>query len=287
MYQVVGVVGAGTMGSGIAYAVAMALESHVILCDVDRRALERGRCTLERHAQTAVKRGRATAEEANRWLAQVDYRVGLEPLAAAELVVEAVFEDLELKREIFSGLDRTCSPSAVLASNTSGLSITAIAAATRAPDRVIGTHFFNPVPAMKLVEIVRGLQTSDETVTRAEAFCRALGKEVCQARDFPGFITTRIGQALIAEAIRCLEQGVGDAENIDRGVKLAYNYPLGPLELADLIGLDVELNIFESLAKELGDRFQPSPLLRRLVAGGRLGKKSGRGFYEYEAVPHA
>jgi 3-hydroxybutyryl-CoA dehydrogenase len=137
---------------------------------------------------------------------------------------------------------------------------------------------------MKLVEVVRGLQTSDETVAQAEAFCTALGKEVCHSKDFPGFITTRIGQAMIAEAIRCLEQGVGDAENIDRGMRRAYNYPLGPLELADLVGLDVELHILESLATEVGDHFRPSPLLRQMVAAGRLGRKSGRGFYAYEAA---
>ncbi len=281
MYQLVGIVGAGTMGAGIAYAVASALDTKVIVSDVDHKALDRGRSILQGHAAGAVKRGRATPQQAETWLARVSYHVGLESLAQAELVVEAVFEDLEVKRDVFRRLDSMLSPSVLLASNTSGLSITAIAA-TQHPERVIGTHFFNPVPAMKLVEIVRGLQTSDETVARAEAFCRALGKEVCHARDFPGFITTRIGQALIAEAIRTLEQGVADAENIDRGVKLAYNYPLGPLELADLIGLDVELHIMESLERELGERFRPSPLLRQLVAAGRLGKKSGHGFYRYE-----
>lgn len=281
MEQTVGIVGAGTMGSGIAYAVASALDGQVIVSDVDQPSLDRGRGILERHVQGAVKRGRATAEQAETWLARASYRVGLESLADADIIVEAVFEDLEVKRDVFARLDRMCRPSALLASNTSGLSITAIAAATQHPERVIGTHFFNPVPAMKLVEMVRGLQTSDETVARAEAFCRGLGKEVCRVRDFPGFVTTRIGQALIGEAIRCLEQGVADAENIDRGVKLAYNYPMGPLELVDLIGLDVELHIFESLAAELGDRFLPSPLLRQLVAAGHLGRKSGRGFYQY------
>jgi 3-hydroxybutyryl-CoA dehydrogenase len=272
------------MGAGITYAVASALDSRVIVSDLDQAALERGRAILERHAQGSVKRGKATSEQAEGWLGRVEYRAGLEPLADAEIVVEAVFEDLEIKRSLFAQLDRVCASASLLATNTSGLPITAIASATQRPERVIGTHFFNPVPAMRLVELVRGLLTSDETVARAEAFCCALGKEVCQARDFPGFITTRIGQALIVEAIACLEQGVADAENIDRATKLAYNYPLGPLELADLIGLDVELRILESLAKDLGDRFRPSPLLRQLVAAGQLGKKSGRGFYQYEPV---
>lgn len=283
-YRLVGVVGAGTMGSGIAYQAAAALECRVLVCDIDDAALARGRSIVNDHARGAVRRGKAAAEDAQRWLSRLEFNVGLEHMADADIVVEAVFEDLDIKRATFTQLDHICQPSALLATNTSGLSVSAIAAATENPARVIGTHFFNPVPAMKLVELVRGLLTSDETVVRTEAFCRALGKEVCSVRDFPGFVTTRIGQALIAEAIRCLEQGVADAANIDRGVKLAYNYPLGPLELADLIGLDVELHILNSLTEELGERFLPSPLLRRLVAAGRLGRKSGGGFYELEAA---
>lgn len=282
MYQLVGIVGAGTMGSGIAYAAASSLPARVVVCDVDQPSLDRGRSILEGHVRGTVKRGKATAEEAEAWLARVEFRLDMDALAEADVVVEAVFEDLEVKRGVFRQLDRLCRADTLLASNTSGLSITAIAAATQRPERVIGTHFFNPVPAMKLVEVVRGLQTSDETVARAEAFCTALGKEVCHARDFPGFVTTRIGQAMIAEAIRCLEQGVADAENIDRGMRRAYNYPMGPLELCDLIGLDVELKILDQLADALGERFLPSPLLRQMVAAGRLGRKSGQGFYQYE-----
>lgn len=280
----VGIVGAGTMGAGIAYAVASALDARVLVSDVDDAALDRGRATLGRHADGAVKRGRATAEQASQWLSRLEYRAGLDALAEADVVIEAVFEDLDVKKAVFAQLDRICRPDALLATNTSGLSITAIAAAATRPERVIGTHFFNPVPAMKLVELVRGIQTSDATAEQAMTFCESLGKQVCQVRDFPGFVTTRIGQALIVEAIRCLEQGVADAANIDRGVKLAYNYPLGPLELADLVGLDVELHILDSLADELGERFLPSPLLRQMVAAGRLGKKSGVGFHEYTAV---
>jgi len=272
------------MGSGIAYQVASALECRVLVCDLDEAALSRGRALIDKQGQGTVSRGKASSEDVERWLGRIQFEVGLEGLAEADVVVEAVFEDLDVKRATFTQLDHICQPSVLLATNTSGLSVTAIGAATERPERVIGTHFFNPVPAMKLVEVVRGLRTSEDTATRAEAFCRALGKEVCSVRDFPGFVTTRIGQALIAEAIRCLEQGVADAENIDRGVKLAYNYPLGPLELADLIGLDVELHILDSLSKELGERFLPSPLLRRLVAAGRLGRKSGGGFYELEAA---
>ncbi len=280
--MLVGIVGAGTMGAGVAYAVASALDGRVVMTDVDAQAVERGRSILERHVEGSVRRGRATTDQASEWLSRVDYRAGVDAVADADVVVEAVFEDLDVKRAVFTQLDALCRSSALLATNTSGLSITAIAAATRTPERVIGTHFFNPVPAMKLVEIVRAIQTSDETLARAEAFCRSLGKEVCRVRDFPGFVTTRVGQALIAEAIRCVEQGVAEPADVDRAVKLAYNYPLGPLELADLVGLDVELHILESLAAELGERFLPSPLLRQLVAAGRLGKKSGAGFHRYE-----
>ncbi|MDE3077226.1 MAG: 3-hydroxyacyl-CoA dehydrogenase family protein [Chloroflexota bacterium] len=281
MYDVIGVVGAGTMGSGIAYAIASTQDSKVIVCDVDQPALDRGRASIKRAGDGAVSRGRATAEDLEKWLGRLNFQVGLEGLRDADVVVEAVFEDLAVKRATFVQLDEMCQKAKMLASNTSGLSITAIAGATKRPERVIGTHFFNPVPAMKLVEIVRGLQTSDETRALAVEFCKSVGKEVCEVRDFPGFITTRIGQALINEAIRCLEQGVADAENIDIGMKLAFNHPMGPLELADLVGLDVELKILDSLAEELGERFLPSPLLRQMVGAGMLGRKSGQGFRKY------
>ena len=269
------------MGSGIAFAVARALECQVVLTDADQPALERGRGLLEGHFQGAVKRGRASQEQANQALARVEYAVGLEAVAQADVVIEAVFEDLEVKRGVFKRLDELCRPEAMLASNTSGISITAIAGAVSRPERVIGTHFFNPVPAMKLVEVIRGLATSDATLERAMALCRSLDKEVCQVNDFPGFVTTRVGMAMLHEAILCLEQGVADAENVDLAMRLAYNYPMGPLELADLIGLDVALHIFESLSEELGEQFRPSPLLRQLVAAGRLGRKTGHGFYPY------
>ncbi len=284
MLQVLGVVGAGTMGAGIAYVAASSLKARIIVSDIDQEALARARATMKRYGDGSVARGRATQEEVDANLGRVDYQIGLGALEAADVVVEAVFEDLEVKRATFTQLDKICQKANILSSNTSGLSVTSIAGATERPERVIGTHFFNPVPAMKLVEIVRGLQTSDETQAAAEAFCKALGKEVCCVRDFPGFVTTRIGQALMLEAIRCLEQGVADVENIDRGVKLAYNYPMGPFELADLIGLDVELKILDSMAHDLGERFIPSPLLRQMVAAGHLGRKSGRGFYNYQKL---
>ncbi len=209
------------------------------------------------------------------------YTTDFADLAPAEIVIEAVFEDLALKQHVFRELSAVCASNAILASNTSGISITEIAAAATQPERVIGLHFFNPVPAMKLVEIIRAYQTSDATVEAGQGFCRQLGKETVLAKDYPGFITTRIGMAMVAEAVRCLEEGVGTAQDIDTAIRLGYNFPMGPLELADLVGIDVLLHILESNTHLLGERFRPSPLLRQMVAAGHLGRKSGRGFYAY------
>jgi len=280
-WRVVGVVGGGSMGSGIAYEVARNLSAHVIVREVDATALDRARVNVTRLIDRPVQRGQVSREVADEWLARFTWTTSLEDMADADLVVEAVFEQIDLKRETFAQLDAHCRPEAILASNTSGLPITEIAAATRRPERVLGLHFFNPVPAMKLVEIIRAYQTSDATVERARAFCAALKKETVLAKDYPGFITTRIGMALLAEGIRCLEEGIGTAEDIDKGVQLAYNHPMGPLALADLVGLDVVLHVLEANRMALGERFMPSPLLRQLVTAGHLGRKSGRGFYTY------
>ena len=280
-FATVGVVGGGTMGSGIAYEVMRKTEARVIVREVDERALDRAKSLIGGYVERPVAKGQVTRDIADGWLARVSYTTDIADLAAADIVVEAVFEDSDLKRGVFQQLSAACREDAILASNTSGLSITTIAAASTHPERVIGLHFFNPVPAMKLVEIIRAYQTSDATIEAARAFCAALGKETVLAKDYPGFITTRIGMAMLAEAVRCLEEGVGTATDIDKGIKLGYNFPMGPLELADLVGIDVLLHILEANTHLLGDRFLPSPLLRQMVAAGHLGRKSGQGFYKY------
>ncbi|HLY30756.1 MAG TPA: 3-hydroxyacyl-CoA dehydrogenase NAD-binding domain-containing protein [Ktedonobacterales bacterium] len=281
-WRVIGVVGGGAMGSGIAYEVARNLNAQIVLREVDEAALERARANVTKLIERPVQKGQVSRETADGWLARFTWTTSLEDLADTDLVVEAVFEQIDLKRETFAQLDHHCRPDAILASNTSGLPITQIAAATRRPERVLGLHFFNPVPAMKLVEIVRAYQTSDSTIEQARAFCAALKKETILAKDYPGFITTRIGLMMIAEAIRCLDEGIGSPEDIDKGMRLAFNHPMGPLALADLVGLDVVLHVLEANRAALGERFLPSPLLRQMVTAGYLGRKSGRGFYSYE-----
>ncbi len=279
-WKSVAVVGGGTMGSGIAYELVRNLNAQVIIREVPE-ALDRARTNLERLIERPLQKGQITREQASEWSSRLSFTSDFEPLAQAEAVIEAAFEDLSLKRDIFARLDTLCAPTALLATNTSGLSITRIAAATNHPERVIGLHFFNPVPVMKLVEIVRAYQTSDETVARARELCQDIKKETVVAKDYPGFITTRIGMLMLAEAIRCLEEGVGTVEDIDLAMKLAFNHPMGPLALADLVGLDVLLHILDANRAELGERFLASPLLRQMVAAGHLGRKAGRGFYDY------
>lgn len=280
-WKTVGVVGGGSMGSGIAYEVARNLDARVIVREVDAQTLGRARANIERLIARPVEKGQITQETADAWLARFDWTTDLGALARADIVIEAVFENMPLKQEIFSELDVTCGPEVILASNTSGLPITQIASATQRPERVLGLHFFNPVPAMKLVEIIRAYQTSDEVVERATAFCQALKKETILSKDYPGFITTRIGLMMIAEAVRCLDEGVGSAEDIDKGMRLGFNLPMGPLELADLVGLDVTLHVLDAERAALGERFTPSPLLRNMVTAGYIGRKAGRGFYNY------
>ena len=282
MAEHVGIVGGGLMGSGIAYTVVLRSPAAVTIVEQNEELLSGCRARIDRLVATGIQRAAINEAQAAEMRERFGFATELGALRGAAIVIEAVFEDLGVKQQVFKQLDRLCGPATVLASNTSGISITQIAKATQHPERVVGTHFFNPVPVMKLVEIVRGEQTSDAAIAFAQSFCAGLGKEVVVSRDRPGFITTRIGQAYICEALRCLEEGVGTAEDIDKGIRLAYNFPMGPFQLADLVGLDTELKIMESLEQELGAEFHPGPILRRLVAENRLGRKSGRGFFEYE-----
>jgi 3-hydroxybutyryl-CoA dehydrogenase len=280
-WKIVGVVGGGSMGSGIAYEVARNLDARVIVREPDPLALAHARANVERLVERPAQKGQITRETADAWLARFTWTTALEDFAPADIVIEAVFESLPLKQQIFGTLDTICGPEAILASNTSGLPITQIASATQHPERVLGLHFFNPVPSMKLVEIIRAYQTSDETVAQSQSFCALLKKETVLSKDYPGFITTRIGLMLIAEAIRCVEEGIGTVEDIDKAMRLGFNFPMGPLELADLVGLDVTLHVLEAERAALGERFLPSPLLRNMVTAGYTGRKAGRGFYNY------
>ena len=277
----VAVIGAGTMGNGIAHVCALG-GLGVSLVDADAGALDRGLATIDRNLGRQLAKGRITAEERGRALALIEGGRSLDAAARADLVIEAVPERATLKRDIFAELDEVAPPGTILASNTSSISISAIAAATGRPEKVIGMHFMNPVPVMMLVEVIRGLRTSDATTATVMELSRALGKTPVEARDFPGFVSNRILMPMINEAVFALMEGVAEAEGIDTVMKLGMNHPMGPLALADLIGLDTCLNILEVLHRELGDdRYRPCPLLRQYVAAGWLGRKSGRGFHLY------
>jgi len=269
------VVGAGQMGAGIAQVVA-ASGRRVLLHDVAPGAVERGLDSMRRSLEKLEAKGGAPAGEV---LARIEPADELRP---ADLLIEAAVESRPVKEEIFRAADGVLPPEAILASNTSSIPITALAAATRRPDRVIGMHFFNPVPVMGLVEVVRGLETSDETAAAIVELAGDLGKTAAEARDYPGFVSNRILMPFLNEAAYALLEGVADAESIDAIAKLGFNHPLGPLALADLIGLDTCVAIMEVLHEGLGDpKYAPCPLLRQYVQAGRLGRKSGRGFYDY------
>ena len=278
MSETVCVVGAGQMGSGIAQVAAVA-GYDVTLVDVAPEQLERARSGIEGSLAKLVEKGRVEADAAEAALGRI--QTAGEP-GPADLAIEAATEDVDLKLRIFADLDRAAGDGAVLASNTSSIPITRLAAVTSRPDRVVGMHFMNPVPLMPLVELIRGLETSDEAAAAVRAAAERMGKTVAESRDFPGFIANRILLPMINEAVYCLMEGVGDRESIDTVMKLGMSHPLGPLQLADLIGLDTCLAIMEVLHDGLGDsKYRPCPLLRSHVEAGRLGRKSGRGFYEY------
>jgi len=281
MINKIGVVGAGQMGAGIAQVSAMN-EFSVILNDISETFLNRGMQSIEKSLSSLSKKGRITEEEKNAALGRIETTVELNAFQSADYVVEAVIEDENLKLDVFRQLDEICQPGVILATNTSSIPITRIAAATKRPSEVIGMHFMNPVPLMKLVEVIRGLSTSDETFETTKQLAIKLKKTPVAANDSPGFISNRILLPMINEAIFALYEGVGTAEAIDSVMKLGMNHPMGPLELADLIGLDTCLSILEVLYEGFGDpKYRPCPLLRKYIDAGYLGRKTRRGFYTY------
>ena len=281
MNEQIAVVGAGQMGSGIAHVAALS-GFPVTMIDVAETALEKGRTTIAGNMERQVKKGAIDAAARDAAMSRITTATALDASAGAAVVIEAATEREDLKYRIFADLDRFATPGSILATNTSSISITSIAARTKRPDAVIGMHFMNPVPVMQLVEVIRGLATSDETTSRVLALAKAMGKTPVEVNDAPGFVANRVLMPMINEAVYCLMEGVGTAEAIDTVMKLGMNHPMGPLALADLIGLDTCLAIMEVLHAGIGDdKYRPCPLLRKYVDAGWLGRKAGRGFYTY------
>jgi 3-hydroxybutyryl-CoA dehydrogenase len=277
----IGVIGGGTMGNGIAHVFAQ-FGYAVTLVDVKQELLDRALATIKINLERQAKKGIIAVNEVATILGRIATSTEMKAVANCELVVEAAIEDSALKKKIFAELDALCSAETILASNTSSISITEIAAVTKRPEIVIGMHFFNPVPLMVLIEVIRGLATDDETFNTVMKLSKALGKTPVAVNDYPGFVSNRVLMPMINEAIYCVMEGVAEKEAIDNVMKLGMNHPMGPLALADFVGLDVCLHVMEVLHRQLGDdKYRPCPLLRKMVAAGHLGKKSGQGFYSY------
>lgn len=281
MNESIGVIGAGTMGNGIAQTAA-SVGIDVVLCDISEDAVNKGIANVTKSLDRFVKKEKITEEQKGEILGRIRSTTSLHDLAPCGLIVEAATENFDVKKQIFQKIDSVTGSEAILATNTSSISITKIAGVTKRPDKVIGMHFFNPVPLMKLVEVIRGIATSDETYSKVKEVSESLGKVPVECNDSPGFISNRVLMPMINEAIFALHEGVATRESIDEIMKLGMNHPMGPLTLADFIGLDVCLAILNVMHEGLGDpKYRPCPLLRKYVDAGWLGRKSGRGFYEY------